>query len=497
MKKAPLFNHLSVRIFCAVSLLLLVSGVLLYQLVVRAVLDFAEAQLHTELSDLSQKYRSIAEHHRERLLRSRTELTETDIESAKMKALQEISAAMQKSSVSGAVFDHGTERLMQMPALAPAYRKAVGLASGDFTHTAINNIHYHVVNQHFSPWEWEIILLSDASASDAIARQIRIIYLVIGGILLGNLLFVFMFVRNSINRPMEIIVGAIERGQKPAYRGIQEFETLSASLAKLFDEKDRLVHQLLQDQIMENLRVTTRGVVHNFNNILVGALGYASLGKMKLQGAIQQKLPVTDKAFEDIVKYIESIEQAAERASALARKLSSIAQTRSIGTGEFALLDINIMIRDLQPIIRTILPRETDLAFGLTEPLPLVHADSTQLEQALLNLCINSRDAMTKPGTLTIDTRRKVFEQDQQAHPLQHAGEYVAIDVKDTGQGMDAVTLEHIFEPFFTTKPMDQGTGLGLTMVDMIMKAHNGFALCTSTLGDGTTFTLYLPAEKS
>lgn len=497
MKKTPLFSHLSVRIFCAVFLLLLASGILLYQLVLNAVLNFAEGKSRSELAEASQEYRTLAEKHREQLLRSKKELTETDIETAKAGAVRDIADAMRRNGMAGAIFDSGTERFMEPAVLSSAFRQAVGLASGGTTQTSLNNSHYYLFNQHFAPWDWEIILLRDAEASAAVKKQISMIYLVAGIILTGNLLFIFLFIRTAINRPIEAITSAIARGQKPSYRGIHEFEALSTTLARVFDEKDRLVHQLLQDQIMENLRVTTRGVVHNFNNILVGALGYASLGKMKLQSAIQQRLPHTDKAFDDIVKYIESIEQAAERASALARKLSSIAQTRSIGAVDFQLLDINTMLRDIQQIIRTILPRETDLHFVLNDPLPLVRADSMQLEQALLNLCINSRDAMREPGTLTVTSRAVFFDTSETAHPLQHAGDYVAIDIRDTGEGMDETTRARIFEPFFTTKPMDQGTGLGLTMVDMIMQSHSGFVLCESAPGSGTTFTLYLPAEKS
>jgi two-component system cell cycle sensor histidine kinase/response regulator CckA len=134
---------------------------------------------------------------------------------------------------------------------------------------------------------------------------------------------------------------------------------------------------------------------------------------------------------------------------------------------------------------------------NLAEGLPPVRADNMQLEQALLNLCINSRDAMQENGVLTIASRAVSFGRGKMVHPLQTAGSYVVIDVRDTGEGMDQATLARIFEPFFTTKPMDQGTGLGLTMVDMIMKAHNGFVLCESTPGTGTTFTLYFPAETS
>lgn len=497
MNRIPLLNRLSVRISCAVFLLLLVSVVLLYQIVARAIADFSEAQALREISEIGQQFRAVAERHREQSLLTQNPAAESARKKAQSEALRDISAMMRSSGIQGAVFEQGTVRLMEAPVLAAALKKAVGLPSGATSRISVETRSYYLLNQHFSPWSWEIVLAHDASSSAAMMHQLRMIYLVTGAILLGNLVLIFLFVRNAIKVPMDTIIGAIGRGQKPSYRGIHEFETLSSSLAKLFDEKDRLVHQLLQDQIMENLRVTTRGVVHNFNNILVGALGYASLGKMKLEGAIRQDLPVSDKAFDDILKYIESIEQAAERASALARKLSSIAQTRSIGAGKFAHISINTILQELQPIIRTILPRETELVLELAEGLPLVHADSMQLEQALLNLCINSRDAMQENGTLAVVSRMVSFGRDKMAHPLQTAGIHVAIDVRDTGEGMDEVTRARIFEPFFTTKPMDQGTGLGLTMVDMIMKAHNGFVLCESTPGTGTTFTLYLPAEKS
>lgn len=497
MNRKISLNHLSVRIFLAVFFLLLISEVLLYQLVMRVMVDFTETQSRIELSEISQEYRNIAETYREESLRSSNAPGGVELDSIKKSAVQDIARAMARTGMQGAIFENGRELFSSSSSFAPVFRKAINAPSGSSMQIPFGKQSYHLFTLHFVPWSWEIILVRDTESSTAVMQRIRTMYLVSGGILLGNLLFIFFFVRSAIKNPMETIVSSIERGQKPSYRGIYEFEMLSTSLAKLFDEKARLVHQLLQDQVMENLRVTTRGVVHNFNNILVGALGYASLSKMKLQSAIQQNLPASSKTFEDIVKYIESIEQAAERASGLARKLSSIAQTKSIGEGEFALLDINTMLRDLQPIIRTILPRETELVFNLVDPIPLVHADSMQLEQALLNLCINSRDAMTEPGTLTVISRSVEFHENEHVHSTQSAGTYVAIDVQDTGQGMDAETQAKIFEPFFTTKPMDQGTGLGLIMVDMIMKVHNGFVLCESVPGAGTTITLFLPAEKT
>jgi len=492
MNRIPLLNRLSVRISCAVFLLLLVSIVLLYQIIARAIADFSEAQTQQELSEISRQFLTITERHHESSLRTKDNAAES---MAQSEALKDIAAMMQSAGIQGAVFERKTERLMEAPALSSVLKNAVDLPSGASSRISVGDRSYYLMSRHFSPWTWDIVLAHDDSSSAAMMHQFRILYLVISAILLGNLVLIFFFVRNAIKVPMDTIIGAIGRGQKPSYRGIHEFETLSNSLAKLFDEKDKLLHQLLQDQIMENLRVTTRGVVHNFNNILVGALGYASLGKMKLEGAIRQNLPARDKAFDDILKYIESIEQAAERASALARKLSSIAQTRSIGAGKFVHTEINAILRELQPIIRTILLQQTELILNLTEGLPIVYADSMQLEQAILNLCINSRDAMQDNGTLTVVSRLVSFDRDKMVHPLQTASIYVAIDVRDTGAGMDEATIARIFEPFFTTKPMDQGTGLGLIMVNMIMKAHNGFVLCESTLGTGTTFSLYLPAD--
>lgn len=497
MNKIPLLNRLSVRISCAVFLLMLASFVLLYHIAVRALADFSEAQAQRELSEIGRQLRTIAERYHEQSLQAHGPAAESARKKTQSEALRDLSTTMRSCGIQGAVFERGTAQLMEAPALGSALKKAVGSPSGAATRLSVGDRSYHLLNQHFSPWEWEIVLAQDVSSAAAMMHRLRTIYLVIGGILLGTLALIFLFVHHAIRVPMETITSAIERGQRPSYRGTHEFETLSTSLAKLLDEKDRLVHQLLQDQIMENLRVTTRGVVHNFNNILVGALGYASLGKMKLESAIRQNLPLSDKVFDDILKYIESIEQAAERAGSLARKLSSIAQTRSIGAGNFVRSDVNTVLQELQPIIRTILPRDTEFVMNLAEGLPPVRADNMQLEQALLNLCINSRDAMQENGVLTIASRAVSFGRGKMVHPLQTAGSYVVIDVRDTGEGMDQATLARIFEPFFTTKPMDQGTGLGLTMVDMIMKAHNGFVLCESTPGTGTTFTLYFPAETS
>ena len=143
---------------------------------------------------------------------------------------------------------------------------------------------------------------------------------------------------------------------------------------------------------------------------------------------------------------------------------------------------------------RTI-PKMIAIELALADDLARIHADPTQMDQVLMNLSVNARDAMPEGGKLVIETANVVIDEDYaRSHLEAKPGRYVLISVSDTGSGMDKETLEHIFEPFYTTKGPGQGTGLGLAMVFGIVKQHYGFINCYSEVGHGTTFKIYLPA---
>ena len=493
----PLFNRLSVRIVTLVFLLLTVGSLFFYLLVIRTFEDFATEQVRAALKHVSHEISLItASYQADADAAPHMRSTKSEDEQ-KQAALRKLHRFFDESHARAAIFEK--ERLLlttdeAMTAVGQSFRAH---AEGSILRGTIGQEDYFLYRTSYAPWQWDIVVAKDTAGYLVFFHRVQMAYLFSSGIFIGIIYLIHIFVRNSIQKPIESIITLLGNNQKPRYRGIVEFEQLGATLSRILDEKERLVHQLMQDQIMENLRVTTRGVVHNFNNILVGALGYASLGKMKLESAITQGLPAGDKTYADVIKYIEAIEVAAERASALSRKLSSIAQSRGLEAGQYVSINPNLLLQELQPIVKTIFPSEATVQFELGESVPFVKGNTSQLEQVVLNLCINSRDAMPDGGTLTVRSGFVPFARPEEVHPLQKAVEYVTISVNDTGHGMDEEALAKAFEPFFTTKPMDQGSGLGLIVSDVIVKAHGGFITLQSTPGTGTTAIIYLPVEAT
>ena len=248
-------------------------------------------------------------------------------------------------------------------------------------------------------------------------------------------------------------------------------------------QKD-LESQLHQTQKMESVGRLAGGVAHDFNNLLSIILGYAEI------------------ALEDLSKdhphheLLTQIYQAGLRAGDLTRQLLAFSRKQIF---EMKVVDVNSVVTGFEKLMRRLIREDITVNLSLTsDPLP-VKADISQLEQVLMNLAINARDAMPDGGALTIETR--VVELDEayaKTRPGVTPGAYAMIGVSDTGCGMDKDTLEHIFEPFFTTKERGKGTGLGLATCYGIVKQHHGNIWVYSEPGHGTTFKIYLPlcAEK-
>ena len=158
-------------------------------------------------------------------------------------------------------------------------------------------------------------------------------------------------------------------------------------------------------------------------------------------------------------------------------------------------LDLNQRIRQTQKFLERTIPKMIDIELILADDLDRIHADPTQMDQVLMNLAVNARDAMPEGGKLVIETANVLIDEEYvRSHLEAKPGRYVLLRVSDTGSGMDKETLDHIFEPFYTTKGPGEGTGLGLAMVFGIVKQHHGFINCYSEVGHGTTFKIYLPA---
>jgi PAS domain S-box-containing protein len=246
-------------------------------------------------------------------------------------------------------------------------------------------------------------------------------------------------------------------------------------------ERKRLDEQLRHAQKLESIGLLAGGVAHDFNNILMGVLGNASLA---LESLDEPKK--TGELLRDVV-------HAGERAAELTRQLLAYA-----GKGRFIVgpVDLSRLIHDLVPLIQPSIPRNVRLALELEPDLPAVQADKTQLEQLVMNLIINAGEAMEEGrGTLSVSTsHRHVSLEDLGGYLTEHQqpGEYVVMEVSDTGSGMDEETVKRIFDPFFSTKFL--GRGLGLSAALGIVRGHKGGVKVTTAPGCGTTFEVLFPA---
>jgi PAS domain S-box-containing protein len=258
--------------------------------------------------------------------------------------------------------------------------------------------------------------------------------------------------------------------------------TLLLGLFRDITEHKRLEEQLRQSQKMEAIGQLAGGVAHDFNNILMVIQGHASL----LRDAAKRSGTTSASA--------EQISQAAERAAGLTRQLLTFSRRQVM---QPKALDLNQVVSNLTKMLARILGEDIALQFNYAPNLPVVHADAGMIEQILLNLAVNSRDAMPGGGQLSIRISVVNLQAaDLKNHPEGREGEFVCLSVSDTGSGIDAATLPHIFEPFFTTKEIGKGTGLGLATVYGIIKQHLGWAEVESEVGKGTMFQVFLPGLR-
>jgi hypothetical protein len=237
---------------------------------------------------------------------------------------------------------------------------------------------------------------------------------------------------------------------------------------------------LLQSQKMEAVGQLTGGIAHDFNNLLTGIVGSLDLLQTRLnQGRT-----------ENVARYINAAMTSANRAAALTHRLLAFARRQPLIPKS---VDANQLVVSLEDLLRRTIGETIDLGIAASDDLWFTLCDPNQLESALLNLAINARDAMPAGGKLTISTANARLDGVSADTPALAPGDYICIDVTDTGIGMSAEVAARAFDPFFTTKPIGQGTGLGLSMIYGFARQSNGHATIDSRPGQGTSVRLYLP----
>ncbi|MBN1552962.1 PAS domain S-box protein, partial [bacterium] len=250
---------------------------------------------------------------------------------------------------------------------------------------------------------------------------------------------------------------------------------------KAEQEKKRIQEQLLQSQKLEAIGTLSGGIAHDFNNLLTTIQGFSEL--------VMMDLGETHPSYSDI----KNIHNASLKASALTRKLLLFSRKQRL---TYRLVNVNVIIEDLLKMLSRLIGEDIKVELDLASDLWTVKADPGTLEQVIMNISLNARDAMPCGGHLKIKTYNVIFDKLKSKLALDaREGPFVCISIRDDGSGMNEAILQHIFEPFFTTKD-EKGTGLGLSVAYGIIKEHNGWINVYSEMNQGSLFNIYLPAEK-
>ena len=296
----------------------------------------------------------------------------------------------------------------------------------------------------------------------------------------------FIFLSGTIGE--DTAVAAVKLGAQD-YLMKDNFKRLLPAIQRELDEltrrreRKRMEEQIQQLQKFEAIGRLAGGIAHDFNNALGVILAWTQLGYDELPPGSPTRAK------------FQAIREQAQTTAGLTKQLLAFARRQVLQRQN---LDLNDLITQTARLLRTAIGESIDLKVVLAPDLHTVTADPTQIDQILMNLCLNARDAMPNGGRIVIETQNiTITEEFRRIHSYGVPGDYVLISISDSGIGMDRATLDHLFEPFFTTKEMGRGTGLGLATTYGIVKQHDGFINAYSEVDKGTTFRVYLPSHTA
>ncbi|WP_420141513.1 response regulator [Sphingomonas sp.] len=285
-------------------------------------------------------------------------------------------------------------------------------------------------------------------------------------------------------RTQEALAYAAQKFEAQVGERTAELEDALARLKAEVDERERAEAALRQSQKMEAVGQLTGGIAHDFNNMLTGIIGAIDIMKRR----------IASNRIDDLDRFMDAASTSAQRAASLTARLLAFSRRQSLDSRP---TDVGALVQSLGDLLDRTMSEQIDVAILPGDGVPAAMVDANQLENAILNLAINARDAMPVGGTLTIETNLvELADDDATRGPSLPAGHYVAVTVSDTGTGMDAETIEKAVEPFYTTKPIGQGTGLGLSMVYGFAQQSNGQVRIHSTPGVGTSVSIHLPVAE-
>lgn len=304
--------------------------------------------------------------------------------------------------------------------------------------------------------------------------------LFLAGTVISLLLAAYLYLAGGRTQLVEVL---IKERTRELVESTKDLEKEIANRVEADEQRRHLESQLLHTQKMDSVGQLAGGVAHDFNNLLQAIMGYGDLAKDKIS------------ADSEVSEDLQQMMEAGDRAKILVNQLLAFSRRQVLDISE---LNIDEVVRNLVKMVHRVIGVHIKLDARQISDLDTVRADKGQIEQILMNLCVNARDAMGDEGTLTIAGDNITLDNEYcLTHAWASPGRYVRVSVKDTGHGMTDEVMEQIFEPFFTTKEVGKGTGLGLSTVFGIVRQHEGLVQVESEVGKGTTFSIYLPvAEK-